>query len=49
MAYLFLKNHLVCGQMSARVVGKKGVIFEVCSETRIFIVDIALSASEGHD
>ena len=45
----FLKNHLVCGEMSTGVVGKNRVIFEVCSETSFFIVDIALSASEGHD
>ena len=45
----FLKNLLVCEEMSTGVVEKNRVIFEVCSETRIFIVDIALSTSEGHD
>ena len=45
----FLKNLLVCEEMSTGVVGRNRVIFEVCSETRFFIVDIALSASEGHD
>ena len=45
----FLKIPLVCEEMSTGVVGKNGVIFEGCSVTRIFIVDIALSASEGHD
>ena len=45
----FLQNLLVYEEMSTGVVGKNRVIFEVCSETRIFIVDIALSFSEGHD
>ena len=45
----FLRNLLVCEEMSTGVVGKNRVIFEVCSETRFFIVDIALSAFEGHD
>ena len=43
----FLKILLVCEEMSTGVVGKNRVIFEVCSETRIFIVDIALSTSAG--
>ena len=45
----FLKILIECEEMSTGVVGTKRVIFEVCSETRIFIVDIALSTSEGHD
>ena len=45
----FLKIPLVCEEMSTGVVGKKGVIFEVCSVTRIFIVYIAYLASAGHN
>ena len=45
----FLKIPLVCEEMSTGVVEKNRVIFEVCSVTRIFIVDIALSTSSGHD
>ena len=45
----FLKISLVCEEMSRGVVGKKGVIFEVCSVTRIFIVYIAYLASAGHN
>ena len=45
----FLKILLECEEMSTGVVGKNRVIFEVCSETRIFNVDIALSATEGYD
>ena len=45
----FLKILLVCEEMSTGVVGKKGVIFEVCSVTRIFIVYIAFSTSAGHN
>ena len=44
----FLKIPLVCEEMSTGVVGKNGVIFEVCSVTRIFIVYIALLTSAGH-
>ena len=45
----FLKIPLVCEEMSTGVVGKNGVIFEVCSVTRIFIVYIAISTSAGHN
>ena len=45
----FLKILLVCEEMSTGVVGKKRVIFEVCSVTRIFIVYIAFLTSAGHD
>jgi hypothetical protein len=34
--------------MSTGVVGKKRVIFEVCSETKILIVVIELSTPVGH-
>ena len=40
----FLKILLVCEEMSAGVVGKKRVIFEVCSEIRCS----AVSTSAGH-
>ena len=45
----FLKIPLVCEEMSTGVVGKIGVIFEVCSVTRIFIVYIAFLTSAGHN
>ena len=45
----FLKILLVCEEMFTGVVEEKKVIFEVCSETRIFIIDIALSTSAGHN
>ena len=45
----FLKIPLVCEEMSTGVVGENGVIFEVCSVTRIFIVYIAISTSAGHN
>ena len=45
----FLKTPLVCEEMSTRDVEKKKLIIEVCSESRIFIMDIALSTSAGHN
>ena len=36
----FLKILLVCEEMSTRVVGKKRVVFEVCSETRFLLCKV---------
>ena len=45
----FLKIRLGCEEISSRVNGWKMRFLEVCSETKIYIINIALLTSAGHD